>query len=166
MSIKIDLEKLRFDAKAAAAENKAFYARLKRKKYKTLDDNVIEIHEEVFENIDCLECANCCKTISPRLTLKDIERLAKYLKMKVGDFTAQYIYADGDGDYIFNSTPCPFLMDDNYCSVYDKRPKACSDYPHTDRRRFHQLTEISLNNTHICPGVFKITEQLKKRNLK
>ena len=83
MSIKIDIEKLRFDAKAVAAENKAFYARLKRKKYKNLDDNVIEIHEDVFEDIDCLECANCCKCISPILTLKDIERLAKHLKMSI-----------------------------------------------------------------------------------
>ncbi len=166
MSIKIDIEKLRFDAKAVAAENKAFYARLKRKKYKNLDDNVIEIHEDVFEDIDCLECANCCKCISPILTLKDIERLAKHLKMKVGDFTTQYVHMDGDGDYVYNSTPCPFLMDDNYCMVYEKRPKACSDYPHTDRRRFHQLSEISLKNTHICPAVYEITEQLKKRNLK
>jgi Fe-S-cluster containining protein len=166
MSIKIDLEKLKQDAKLAAVENKAFYARLKRKKFKNLDDKVSDIHYDVFEEIDCLECANCCKTISPVLTDKDIERLAKHLRMKVVDFIGEYTRSDNDGDYVFNSTPCPFLMPDNYCMVYEQRPKACKEYPHTDRRRFHQISEISYNNTHVCPAVFEITERLKKENLK
>ena len=40
-----------------------------------------ELHEEAFEKIDCLQCANCCKSYSPRFKTPDIKRIAKYLKM-------------------------------------------------------------------------------------
>jgi len=163
MSIKIDLEQLKLKAQKSEKENKAFFARLKKKKPKDLDDNVSELHDEVFEEIDCLECANCCKSISPVVTAKDIDRLAKHFKMKSSDFIDQYLYMDSDGDYVFQETPCPFLMPDNYCMVYEWRPKACREYPHTDRRKFHQILNITLKNTHYCPTVYEVIERLKKK---
>jgi len=163
MSIKIDLTELKKEAKKVEVENKAFFARLKKRKPKTLDDTVADLHDEVFENIDCLECANCCKCISPIITQKDADRLAKHLKMKISAFTEQYLYTDADGDYVFKETPCPFLMPDNYCMVYDQRPKACREYPHTDRQKFYQILDITLRNTFICPAVFEITEKLKEK---
>lgn len=162
MSYKIDLELLKQRAKKADTENKAFFKKLRKKKPKELDDIVSDFHDEVFEEIDCLECANCCKSISPIITQKDIERLAKHLKMRPADFIDQYVYMDKDGDYVYKETPCPFLMPDNYCMVYEQRPKACREYPHTDRRKFYQILNLTHKNTHYCPAVYEVVEKLKK----
>ena len=162
MSYKIDLELLKQKAKKADADNKTYFKKLRKKKPKELDELVSQFHEEIFEEIDCLECANCCKSISPIITQKDIERLAKHLKIRPSDFIDQYVYMDSDGDYVYKETPCPFLMPDNYCMVYKQRPKACREYPHTDRRKFHQILNLTQKNTYYCPAVYEVVERLKK----
>lgn len=134
---------------------------MKKLKPGLVDALVHPLHEEVFEKIDCLECANCCSTISPIITDRDIERLSKYLRMKQGTFVEEYLKIDEDQDYVFKQTPCPFLGADNYCSVYDKRPKACAEYPHTDRRKFQQILQLSVKNTKVCPAVQDIFTKLR-----
>ena len=49
-------------AKLKHKEHKKFLDSLKKKPPKNLDYVVQETHDEVFEEIDCLQCANCCKT--------------------------------------------------------------------------------------------------------
>lgn len=146
-------------------ETEAFLRRLKKKKPKNLDDVVHDLHYEAFFTFDCLDCANCCKTIGPRLTDKDIERFAKHLKLKTSVFIDQYIEVDEDNDYVFKEHPCPFLLPDNYCMVYEQRPKACREYPHTDRKRFYQILDLTLKNCETCPVVFEIVEELKRKGL-
>jgi len=146
-------------------ENKIFFARLKKKKPKNLDKIVQKLHDEVFQEIDCLDCANCCKSISPTLYDKDINRLAKHLKIKPSQFVEKYLYLDEEGDYVFKETPCPFLLNDNYCMVYESRPKACREYPHTDRPRFYQILDLTLKNAEVCPAVFELIERLKKEKI-
>lgn len=145
-------------------ETSSLVRKLKKKKPKNLDNIVHQLHYDAFNTFDCLDCASCCKTIGPRLTDKDIERLAKHLKMKSADFMKQYILTDEDGDYVFKDHPCPFLLPDNYCIVYENRPKACRDYPHTDRKRFYQILDLSHKNCETCPVVYDIFEELKKQN--
>jgi Fe-S-cluster containining protein len=84
--------------------------------------------------------------------------------MKESEFSIKYIVTDEDGDFVFGHHPCPFLMPDNYCSVYDNRPKACREYPHTDRSRFYQILQLSHKNCETCPVVFDIFAELKKVN--
>lgn len=145
-------------------KNKEFFSRLKKKPPGRLDDTVQNIHEEVFANINCLNCANCCKTLGPRITDKDIERIAKHLKIRSSDFTGKYLRIDEDNDYVFKSMPCPFLEADNYCSIYEVRPAACKNYPHTDRKKFIQLLDITLKNTSVCPGVYEIVTRMREKS--
>lgn len=156
-----DPQKLKEDAQNKAKENKAFLTWLKKKKPKDLDTNAHVLHHEVFEYTDCLECANCCKTISPIVIDRDIDRLAKHLRMKPSAVIESYFHLDNDGDYVFRETPCPFLMPDNYCMVYESRPRACREYPHTDRKRFFQISSLTYRNTFVCPAVFDVVEGLK-----
>lgn len=135
---------------------------LKKKDSRKVDDIFHDVHSEVFEMVDCLACANCCKTTSPIFYQNDIERVAKLLRMKPGDFIEKYLRVDEDKDYVLKSSPCPFLSDDNYCTVYEGRPKACREYPHTNRKKMIQLTELTFKNTHVCPAVFEMVERLKK----
>ncbi|WP_455168577.1 YkgJ family cysteine cluster protein [Aegicerativicinus sediminis] len=150
-------------AKDKYKENKLFFSKLKKRPPKNLDLLMQEMHEEEFQRTDCLQCANCCITTGPLFTDKDIERLAKKFRMKPSDFIETYLRVDEDNDYVLKSVPCPFLGFDNYCSVYEDRPKACREYPHTDRKKIYQIGNITIKNTAICPAAFNIVEEMKKR---
>ncbi|WP_456424235.1 YkgJ family cysteine cluster protein [Lutibacter sp.] len=143
-------------------ENKKYFAKLKKRTPKKLDLLMQELHDKEFEKTDCLTCGNCCKTTSPIFTEKDIQRISKHFKMKVVTFISQYLERDTDDFYVLKTAPCTFLdLSDNTCFIYDVRPKACREYPHTNRRKFIQITNLTLNNTEICPAVYNIVEALK-----
>jgi Fe-S-cluster containining protein len=138
------------------------YYQKNKKKLEGMDLTVQAIHQDVTKNIDCLNCANCCRTLGPLITNKDVERIAKTLRMKSTDFIDKYLRIDEDGDMVFQSMPCPFLGADNYCSIYEARPKACREYPHTDRKRFYQIYKLSIKNAFTCPIVYEVLQQLTK----
>ena len=150
-------------AKDKHKENAAFFKKLKKKPPKQLDYIMQDLHEAEFERTDCLECANCCKTTGPLFTDKDITRIAKHFKMKPNQFTEQFLRLDEENDYILQSVPCTFLGADNYCSIYEVRPKACREFPHTDRKKFQQISNLTLKNVAICPAAFNIVEAMKAR---
>jgi uncharacterized protein len=158
----VNLEAFKLQSANKEQENKKFLAGLKKKDPRKVDDVFHAMHEEVFEEMDCLTCANCCKTTSPIFYQNDIERVAKALRMKPGAFIEKYLRIDEDKDYVLQSSPCPFLDADNYCVVYEDRPKACREYPHTDRKKMVQITELTFKNTKVCPAVFEMVERLKK----
>jgi Fe-S-cluster containining protein len=158
------LEELPKLAKEALEENKRYFKKLKKRPPKKLDLLMQELHDDEFAKTDCLECGNCCKTTSPIFTEKDTVRIAKHLKMKPHGFSDKYLMRDSDDFMVLKSAPCPFLdLNDNSCYIYDVRPKACSEYPHTNRRKFIQLTDLTIKNTEICPATYRIVEELKKR---
>lgn len=157
----MDLEQFRNKSARKAAENRKFLNRLRQKDARKVDDWFHTQHEAVFEEVDCLTCANCCKTTSPIFYQNDIERVAKALRMKPGDFVEKYLRVDEDHDYVLKSAPCPFLGPDNYCSVYDERPKACREYPHTDRKKMVQIMDLTYKNTLVCPAVLEMVERIK-----
>ncbi|MFV0530958.1 MAG: YkgJ family cysteine cluster protein [Flavobacteriales bacterium] len=157
------IQKLPQKAKDKQKEHKLFLEKLKKKKPKKLDFMMQEIHHEIFQKIDCLECANCCKTTGPLLIQKDIERIAKHLRIKPQQFVNQYLRLDEDQDYVFQSMPCPFLGSDHYCSIYEVRPKACKEFPHTNRKKFYQINALTLENVKICPAVYEIMEEIQKK---
>lgn len=158
----MDLNTFNQQAKNRASENKKFLERLKKKDPRKVDDAFHKVHEAVFEEVNCLTCANCCKTTSPIFYPADIDRLSKSLRMKPGDFMELYLRTDEDNDYVLKSSPCPFLDDDNHCRVYDDRPKACREYPHTDRKKIVQITTLTYKNTLVCPAVLEMVERLKR----
>ncbi len=164
MVIPDDFNQFAREAKKKRKENERFLQKLKKKKAGVLDAEFHELHEEVFACTDCLKCANCCKTTGPLFTQKDIERIAKHLKLKPGQFVEQYLRIDEDKDYVLQQVPCPFLAEDNYCGIYEVRPKACREYPHTDRNKMHQILNLTAKNVEICPAVYEIVERLKQVN--
>ena len=122
-----------------------------------------ELHEEEFERTDCLQCANCCKTTGPLFTDKDVARISRHLKLKEQQFIELYLQIDEDDDFVLQSVPCTFLGTDNYCLIYDIRPKACREFPHTDRKKFQQISNLTLKNIAICPATYNIVEAMKKK---
>jgi Fe-S-cluster containining protein len=158
----MDIAAFKVKAESQSVQNKKFLLGLKKRNPREVDDWFHSAHEEVFNTLDCLACANCCKTTSPIFYSTDIERVAKSLRMKPSEFIEKYLRVDEDKDYVLKSSPCPFLADDNYCSVYENRPRACREYPHTNRKKMVQIMELTHKNTLVCPAALEIVERIKK----
>ena len=154
------------EAKDKHIENKKYFDKLKKKTPKNLDYIMQDLHNAEFKKTDCLKCANCCKTTSPVFKQKDIEAISKRLKMKPSAFIDKYLHIDSDSDYVLNTAPCSFLDHENYCMIYEDRPTACREYPHTDRKKMFQLLDLTQKNTLVCPAVLEIVERLKKIEIK
>lgn len=122
-----------------------------------------DLNEAAYEKIDCLNCAACCKNYSPRFKTPDIKRIAKHLDLKEGVFIEKYLNLDEDGDYVVNTKPCPFLGDDNYCSIYDVRPSDCARFPYTDEDVILKRVPLTLKNSTFCPIVYYVLEELIKK---
>ncbi|HAI79572.1 MAG TPA: zinc/iron-chelating domain-containing protein, partial [Chryseobacterium sp.] len=99
----MNLEFYKNQAALKQKDHKKFLDQLKKKPPKNLDYKVQETHDEVFSKIDCLQCANCCKTTGPLFTEKDIERISKHLRMKQADFEAKFLRTDEDNDKVLQN---------------------------------------------------------------
>ncbi|MEH6679025.1 MAG: YkgJ family cysteine cluster protein [Sediminicola sp.] len=157
------LRQLPQKAREKNSANIKYFAKLRAKPPKSLDHTMKELHGEEFKKTDCLACANCCKTTGPLFTSSDVERIAKHLRLKPQKFIEAHLRIDEDNDLVLQKLPCTFLDADNYCSIYDVRPKACKEFPHTDRKKFQQISKLTLQNVAICPAAFNIVEEMKKR---
>ena len=139
---------------------------LKKINNRQLDDKFHTGHEKAFRNRDCLNCANCCKTTSPIFRNVDIERISKSLGIKTVNFVSKYLKIDEDNDYVLKSSPCAFLAEDNTCSIYEVRPLACREYPHTNRKNIYQILDLTSKNMLICPAVAEIVLNFEKKAVK
>ncbi len=133
---------------------------LKKQRRLNLDGIFAAEHERAFEEIDCLKCANCCSSLGPRITDKDIDRLAKAARMKGGDVVETWLRIDEDGDYVYRELPCPFLGADRYCLYYEARPDACRRYPYTNRRNVKGYTGQLVKDMAVCPAVALVLERI------
>lgn len=165
--VPLDLKAFEQKARSERSSTRKIINGLRQWKPKKLDAAFQEAHEEAFEEIDCLDCGNCCRTTGPRFTAEDIDRLAKRFKLGTTDFIHRHLQLDEQNDYVLQQVPCPFLGADNYCSIYEDRPEACRDFPHTHRHKMHRQLDITAQNAEICPAVYHMTRRmellLKKR---
>lgn len=139
---------------------KKTFLKLKKKNTKELDNDFHIQHKKAFQKINCLDCANCCKTTSPIFRDVDIKRISKHLRTKEKQFIESYLRLDEESDYVLKQSPCTFLGTDNKCSIYEFRPLACREYPHTDRKNMQQILDLTLKNTEVCPAVAKIVDEI------
>lgn len=159
----MDINQNKIEALKSAKEHRKFLERLKRKPPKNLDYLTEETHQEVFSEINCLQCANCCKTTGPLFTDQDVARISKHLRMKPKDFELKFLRKDEDEDLVLKNLPCWFLGEDNECSIYEVRPKACRQYPHTDQKKVFQINDLMLKNTLICPAANLWVEKMRSK---
>ncbi|MDC1385211.1 YkgJ family cysteine cluster protein [Crocinitomicaceae bacterium] len=141
------------------------FNRLKRRRPKYLDNVFHEAHDNAFEKIDCLSCGNCCKTKLKTRHLHTKEGLVVYFprtKLKLLMANKKYLKKDEDGDWVLKGSPCTFLGEDNSCFIYDVRPQACREYPHTNRKKMHQVLDLTRINIEICPAVSNVVRQVTK----
>src|SRR5258708_27450839 len=151
--------------KKSAQNQKKYKNFLKRADKNKVLKALPALHEEAFEEINCLECANCCRNYSPRFKTPDIKRISKHLKMKEGDFIERYLRLDEEGDYVVKTAPCPFLGSDNYCSIYEVRPSDCERFPYTNEDVLIKRAVLTQKNTTFCPIAYYVVEKLMEAGL-
>jgi len=144
----------------SAANKKKYKNWLQRVQRNKVLKQLPALHEEAFAQIDCLNCAACCKNYSPRFKTPDIKRISKHLKLKESVFIDTYLRLDEEGDYVVKQTPCAFLGEGNACSIYDVRPSDCARFPYTDKDVLLKRMNITLKNAEFCPAVFYVLEKL------
>jgi hypothetical protein len=146
--------------KQAAVRQKQYKAFLQKADKNKVLKQLPALHEAAFSKIDCLQCGNCCRNHSPRFKTPDIKRIAKHLRLRESEFIDQYLRLDEEGDYVVKQSPCPFLGDDNYCSIYEQRPSDCARYPYTDEDVLLKRPQLTMKNAVVCPAVYHVLEQL------
>jgi hypothetical protein len=142
-------------------EQKKKFQSLKKMNHRKLDDIFHTAHTSEFKKMDCLTCANCCKTTSPIFRDVDIQRISKIMGIKSQKFIETYLKMDEESDYVLTQSPCVFLEVDNTCSIYDDRPLACKEYPHTNRKNIYQILDLTTKNMEICPVVERIVQSIE-----
>ncbi len=158
-----DLVQIRLLGEKKRSENDRFRRFLKTRSH---SDRVLRhLAEEIKEQIDCLECGNCCRVATAAVQERDVERLAKYLRISPAKFLAEYTIETEDEGRILRRTDeagCVFL-DGNTCTVYDARPDTCQRFPHLVRgqgslaSRMWQFTDRAC----YCPIVYNSLEAFK-----
>jgi uncharacterized protein len=139
-----------------------FLSRLEKYPPGNIKTITIEADKRAWKEVDCLSCANCCKTMSPTYTPADIKRIAAHLDMTTKAFKEKWLYQDKhDGDWMNVKLPCQFLsLTDNKCSIYDVRPVDCSGFPHHDKRKMKDYVQVYKQNVEYCPATYKWVEKI------
>lgn len=138
-----------------------FLTRLERNHPKELNAMVLEADKKVWTQVDCLGCANCCKTMSPTYTRMDVRRIAKHLDMTQSAFRKKWLYKDRTGDWMNKKQPCQFLdLQTNMCSIYAVRPRDCAGFPHHTKRKMVGYMHMYKQNIEYCPATYKLVETI------
>jgi Fe-S-cluster containining protein len=159
-----DLVQIKLLGEKKRDENSRFRRFLKSRDH---SDRILRrIAEGIEEQIDCTQCANCCKVATVQLSERDVERLAKYLRISQEKFLAEYTLESEEEGRILrrdDRTGCVFL-DGRTCTVYDARPDTCQRFPHLVRgagsiaSRMWQFVDRAV----YCPIVYNSLEAFKE----
>ena len=122
------------------------------------------IEKEVWKEVDCLSCANCCKTMTPTYTKTDIKRISGHFNLTPEAFIKKWLVKDRNKDYINKSLPCQFLdLKTNKCTIYAIRPLDCSGFPHLSKRKWKDYAHVHKQNIDFCPATFKLIEKMVQK---
>lgn len=142
-----------------------FLTRLENNQPRGLDKVQHQENVEVWKDMDCLACANCCKTMSPTFTTEDVKRISKHVGMSAQAFRDKYLYLDkADNDWMNKQQPCQFLnLTDNKCSIYEVRPSDCAGFPHHTKKKVVDYMHVYKQNVEYCPATYKLVERMMYR---
>lgn len=159
------LRAFKLKAKQYKRSLRIFLTKLENSNKKGLDKLTVVIEPEVWSEVDCLACANCCKTMTPTFTNADVKRISAHFGQTPDEFRAKWLRKEKkkDGDWINKVEPCQFLnLKDNKCSIYAIRPADCSGFPHLTKK-FKEYAHVHKQNVEYCPATYKMVQKMKER---
>lgn len=140
---------------------KKFLGKVEKNPPKNINAIVDKVDAAVWQEIDCLSCANCCKKMTPTFTAKDIKRIAAHFEMTQDEFKNKWLKFDKkDGDWVNVQQPCQFLnLENNMCGIYEVRPADCAGFPHLKKKKVTEYIHVHQQNIEYCPATFKMVEK-------
>ena len=143
---------------------KGFLTRLRNNPPRGLDTLKAEADKHAWTHTDCLDCANCCKTMSPTYTKKDVKRISSHLGMTEKAFREKWLYKDRTGDWMNVKQPCQFLdLETNMCNIYAVRPADCAGFPHHTKRKMVEYMHMYQQNIEYCPATYRLVEYIQEK---
>ncbi len=140
-----------------------FLSRLAKKPPRDLVAITLEADKAAWKQTDCLDCANCCKTMSPTYTGKDIRRISSHLGMTQRAFREKWLYKDKTGDWMNVKQPCQFLdLETNKCNIYSVRPRDCAGFPHHTKKKMVDYMHMYKQNIEYCPATYRMVERIRE----
>jgi Fe-S-cluster containining protein len=156
--MRIDIVRFRKESGESKEELTYFLSSLKETRHTKM--LLEQTDKKVWEDIHCLDCANCCKTMTPVYNNEDIKRISAHLKMPQDEYRRKYLLQDQEGEWTNLSIPCHFLGRENKCTIYEIRPASCRGYPHHDLPFTTVKKKMAKNLTH-CPATFELVKRMK-----
>lgn len=142
---------------------RSFLTRVEKKDSGNLHLITLEANELSWAKTDCLDCANCCKTMSPTYSQRDMTRISRHLGMTVKGFKAKWLYKDKTGDWLNKSQPCQFLdLKTNHCGIYEVRPGDCAGFPHHGTKKIKDYGHVYKQNVEFCPATYRLVEFMEE----
>lgn len=163
----VNLRSFRQKVRANKRAFKGFLTRLENNPPRGLDKIPEAVAPQVWEEVDCLSCANCCKTMTPTFTPADIKRIAAHFDMTPDAFKDKWLmFEKKEKDWQNKKQPCQFLnLTDNKCSIYEIRPADCAGFPHLTRKKMTDYMHVHRQNIEYCPATYKMVEKMKALSL-
>ena len=141
---------------------RSFLLRMEKNTPKGIDKLTAGAAKEVWAEVDCLSCANCCKKMTPTFTTKDIKRISAHFNETPEAFRKKWLRKDRNKDLINKTEPCQFLnLKDNKCSIYEIRPADCAGFPHLTKTKWGEYAHIHKQNIDFCPATFSMVQKIK-----
>ncbi|HUQ97325.1 MAG TPA: YkgJ family cysteine cluster protein [Chitinophagaceae bacterium] len=126
-----------------------------------LDAEAERLEPEVWREIECLACANCCRSMSPSYSTSDIKRIATHFRLSVVAFKEKWLLKNEKGQWMNRLQPCPFLnLQTNKCIIYSIRPADCASFPHFTKKPMLDYMHVHKQNISFCPATIKMVEKL------
>ena len=158
----MDLKKFRITASRKKRSLSLFLDKLDKIVPVDMPELVAREDAAMWKEVNCMECANCCKTMTPTYTTTDIRRISAHLGMTSKEFKEKWLVKEEDtGDWVNTTQPCQFLKN-NKCSIYDVRPRDCAEFPHHNKKPFDMYNDTFKNNLVHCPATLNLVDRLKK----
>jgi uncharacterized protein len=162
--VTVNLRSFKILARKTKRGIRNFLTRLEKRAPRGLDNKVKLADLQVWKEIDCLDCANCCKTMSPTYTKKDIERISSHLDMTEKAFRDKWLYKDKTGDWMNKKQPCQFLdLKTNKCDIYAVRPADCAGFPHHHKKKMVEYMHMYDQNIEYCPATYRLIEIIREQ---
>lgn len=141
-----------------------FLTRLKKDPPGGLDQKTELAEREVWKEVDCMKCANCCKVMTPTYTEKDIRRIARFLGKTVQQVKSSWLKKErGEDTWVNKSVPCQFLdLKTNHCTIYEVRPADCEGFPHLSKKKMVDYIHVHHQNLDDCPATFRMVEKMRE----
>ena len=164
MGITVNLRTFRARVSRHKGQMRRFLTRLEKKLPRGFDELAADADRAAWQRTDCLDCANCCKTMSPTYTGKDIRRISAHLGMTERAFREKWLYKDKTGDWMNVKQPCQFLdLKTNLCGIYEVRPRDCAGFPHHHKKMDSGYMHVYKQNVGFCPATYRLVEGLMER---